>query len=287
LPNDQLRPIQGWGSINYASFDNTSNYHSLQIQVNRRMSNNLQLGANYTWSKTLTYGSGGFGGTNIVPTIDRKLQYGLAGGDRPHNFNLNWVFQVPQPFDNAIGRHLLGGWQFSGYATFRSGAPQSVGFLQYVNGNRGQRVDFAGAVIGGGFFAGAGPFTRINVTGDPVADPTFRTQANININAFAPPSIASNGIGNAASTSVRGPGVNNFDLSLAKTIPLDVETRQLEFRWEMFNAFNHTQFSGGDYNAQFDSSGNLLNGWQSGGTFGTYTRASDARIMVLSVRVRF
>ncbi len=289
LPTDLLRGVPGWGSINIASFDNSSNYHSMQVQVNRRMSRNFQIGGNYTWSKTLTYAIGsGRGGGDVILALPARYQYGLGGGDRPHNVNLNFVYNVPEPsVSNPVVRHTLGGWQISGYAAFVSGAPQAVGFSQYISGTRGARVDFAAAVIGGGFFSGSGAQVRPDLVGDPVLDPTFRRQAKVNVDAFAPPSIASNGLGNAPRTQVRGPGTNNWDISIAKTFPLGAETRQLEFRWEMFNAFNHTQFSGGNFNAQYDSSGNLLNSYLQGGEFGLYTGARDARIMVLSGRVRF
>ena len=64
--------------------------------------------------------------------------------------------------------------------------------------------------------------------------------------------------GGGVKTLPRGPGVNNFDLALTKNLPINEKAR-FQFRLEMYNAFNHTQFSTWDTTARFDANGNQIN----------------------------
>ena len=86
-------------------------------------------------------------------------------------------------------------------------------------------------------------------------------------------------IGNAARTNLRGPGINNWDIALFKTIPLR-ERLKLQFRAELYNAFNHTQLSAYDAAARFDAQGRQVNT-----RFGQFTAARSPRIAQLALRV--
>jgi hypothetical protein len=88
-------------------------------------------------------------------------------------------------------------------------------------------------------------------------------------------------IGNAASTLIRGPGINNFDIAVFKDFPFG-ETRKFQFRCEMYNAFNHTQFSGVDNTARFDPQGNQVNP-----RLGEMTAAHPPRRIQLALRFYF
>lgn len=81
---------------------------------------------------------------------------------------------------------------------------------------------------------------------------------------------------------LRGPGTNNWDISVTKRIPLGAESRFLQFRTEMFNAWNHTQFSAFGATAIFDRAG-----IQTNPSFGMYTTARDPRVIQLSFRLAF
>ncbi len=80
----------------------------------------------------------------------------------------------------------------------------------------------------------------------------------------------------------RGPGLNSSDLSIFKNFPLKSETRQLQFRWEIYNVFNHTQFNGVDNNARFDPAGNQVNT-----QFGLITSTRLPRIMQFGLSFKF
>jgi len=102
---------------------------------------------------------------------------------------------------------------------------------------------------------------------------------NFRTDVFALPARGT--IGNAANTLIRGPGINNWDLSLFKTFPVR-EAMRFQFRCELYNAFNHTQFSALDTTARFDASGNQVNA-----NFGAFTAARQPRVMQLALRLYF
>jgi hypothetical protein len=85
-----------------------------------------------------------------------------------------------------------------------------------------------------------------------------------------------------AKNVLRGPGLNNWDLMLMKNIPLGSERRLLQFRWELFDAFNHTQYMSIDTAARFDTSGNQVNG-----RFGQPTATRLPRVMQFALRLEF
>jgi len=100
-----------------------------------------------------------------------------------------------------------------------------------------------------------------------------------NTNAVAMPQVGT--FGNASKVLLRGPGINNWDLAIFKSFPIR-EPFRLQFRCEMYNAFNHTQFSGVDTTARFDP-----NGVQVNGRFGELISADPARRMQFGLRFVF
>ena len=91
-----------------------------------------------------------------------------------------------------------------------------------------------------------------------------------------------NDAGNAARDIYRGPGLIVSDLTLFKNIPVR-EKSALQLRWEVYNMFNHTNFSSVDNTARF----NPANGAQTNATFGRATAARNPRLMQVSVRFSF
>ncbi len=115
---------------------------------------------------------------------------------------------------------------------------------------------------------------------DPELPKDQRTfERNFRTEAFA--RTPKGDFGNAGIGLLRGPGINNFDLSVTKRFPI-AEQRYFWFRAEFFNAFNHTQFSGLSTAARFDPAGNQINL-----NFGAYTSARDPRRIQLSLRFMF
>jgi hypothetical protein len=151
-------------------------------------------------------------------------------------------------------RYTLGGWSVSGITTFQSGTPLNI------------------TLPGDNAFIGGAPY-RPDVTRNPNLDSGQRTRERyFDPAAFAQPALGA--FGNAARNIVRGGGLNNWDLSLFKDIPLGWESGKLQFRGESFNAFNHTQWSG--YRTGFASA-----------DFGQVNAARDARVIQLALKLLF
>lgn len=264
LPANFFRPYPGFADIDVREFSSTSNYHSLQVQANRRFAKSLQYGVAWTWSKSMDFADGN---TSTIATYAplRVWNYGRSGFDRTHNLTFSYTWSLPTPQRDAITRHVLGNWQVAGITTFLSGAPLGIGMSTTDNAD----------------IAGGGDGVRTVVLSNPVLPKSERTITRFfNTEAFGRPARGT--FGNAPKDVIRGPGINNWDLSLFKNFPLGAESRTLQFRWELYNAWNHTQFSAVDTSARFSPDGKQANT-----RFGALTAANPPRQMQLSLRVIF
>jgi hypothetical protein len=273
LPDNFLRPLPGYADIQYIEMASSSNYHSLQTQVNKRFSSGLQFGASWTWSKSMNLVNGNNEAVN--PFLDFRMRnYGRGNFDRTHNFVLNYTYRLPklsQVWNNPVTKWVFDSWDVSGVTSFISGAPMGIGYSLVA----------AQDLVGGG---GAGVDSRVVVVENPVLPKGERTiYRHFNTNAFQPPTRANFGIGNAPKDVFRGPGTNVWDVSFFKNIPLGSnEARRLQLRFEFYNFFNHASFQGVDTTARFDAAGRQVSG-----TFGQYTSTLDARRAVLGAKIYF
>jgi hypothetical protein len=238
------------------------------VQVNRRFARALQYGLSWTWSKAMNFADGQ---TSTIATYAplRAWNYGKAGFDRTHIVKINWVYDLPRVsrhLRNAVVAAALDGWQVSGIASFVSGAPMGIGLaFTYTNDITGTPSESP----------------RVDVVQNPVLPKSERTfSRNFRTEAFAAPAVGS--LGNAPKDVFRGPGINNWDISAFKRVPLPGERFKLQFRAEFYNAFNHTQFSGLDTGARFDQQGRQTNA-----RFGEFTTARQARRVQLALRLSF
>ena len=266
LPDNFLRPYNGLGDINVRGFGATSNYHSFQLSVNRRLAQGLQYGISYTFSKSLGVGAADFDGVSPYFSM-RDRNYGLLSYDAAHSFVLNYIYSIPdlgKRLNNKALSVVLGDWQISGITTFQSGFPFTPTF------STSDTIDLTGSNEG----------ARITVLGDPYLDKSQRTfDRNFKTEMFA--RTAKNDFGNAGIGLLRGPGINNWDISITKRFPI-TERRYFQFRSEFYNTFNHTQFSGLSTGARFNPAGEQINL-----NFGAYTGARDPRRIQLSLRFMF
>ncbi len=263
-----LRPYIGYNDLTLYEYAGNSSYHSLQITANRRFSRGLQFGVAWTWSKAMDYVDADTSTvSNLVST--KVWNYGKAGYDRTHILVLNWMWDLPkasQHWNNLFSRAVLDGWQFSGIMRLQSGAPTGIGYSLV------QSVDITGSPTDG---------ARVFIIANPILPRSERTFfRNFNTEAFAPPTVGT--IGNAPKDVFRGPGVNNWDLSFFKNINLGMERVRLQFRAELYNAFNHTQFSAVDTTARYDAAGKQVNT-----QFGAFTAANPSRRIQLALRLTF
>lgn len=288
LPIDLYRPYPGLASAQVTAFGAFSNYHSLQVSVNKNMGKGLQFGLAYTWSKALGIASGD--GDLLHPTNYRMGNYSLLDQDVPHMMVANFVYDVPSlakhvsAFDNAVGKGVFGGWQVSGLGSMIGGQPANISLGFQGIGGELNRVYTGSETFG----------PRVSLKGNPVLPIGERTiDRYVDGSVFVAPQIGSVGL-ESAQRIVRRPGVNNWDISVFKNFPMGTESRFLQLRLEMFNAFNHTQFSDFNRTIQFNPTTgavtNLPTALGGGGGrfgFGAVNTARDPRLMQLAAKFYF
>ncbi len=268
LAGNFLRPYYGWGDINYRNNGYSSNYNSLQVGVNKCYSQGLQLGLSYTFSKTMSVADGDTSG--VSPYFSpRARNYGPAGFARPHVFVLNYIYGTPK-VSKAVGFKpagwVLDNWQLSGMTTIQSGAPFTPAF----------------GLVRSEEWTGSAEGARVNVIGDPVPSKDERTLNRwFNAAAFGMP--AKGTFGNAGVNLIRQPGIHNWDLSITRKFPLGNESRWLQFRSGLFNAWNHTQFSSAGTGTLFDNA----TGAQTSPNFGVLNGTRSPRQIQLSLKLYF
>jgi hypothetical protein len=272
LANVQLRvPIEGFVSTGLNDIDSIgiSRYNSLQLSLTKRVSRGLQFLAAYTFARsysdaatnTSAAGTGSIAGNQN----DRHANYGLSDFNREHRFVLSYVYDFPSPTQfNSVVNHLLGGWSLAGGTTIQSGVPLT---LTGTNGSNAfgittDRVQLAagctyanlvtsGSTTSrlGGASGGSGYFNRVCVNG---LTATGGAPAWPLVEAGGGTNFGNSGVGVAV-----GPGQNNSDIAIIKRTHLGFlgESGNIEFRTELFNAFNHPQFGNPVTNATSTSFG--------------------------------
>jgi Carboxypeptidase regulatory-like domain/TonB dependent receptor len=244
-PNATLQSI---GQLYTNTSSGVSEANELQVTVDRRFSHGLSFRGAYTFGKTMDLTSG-FRSRSSTYTdpFDPSLDRGPADFDVRNRFVFSGSWEIPignRLQDNRFARNALGGWQVNTIVTFQSGTP----FTLYSNagssgqGNLLERVDIINPVVKynprklNSFDSTCGGGTDANYYFDPSS---FDCSLAYNTTTVPPGSLAS--FGDMGRNAIYGPGINNWDISFLKRFSF-TESKNLEFRAEMFNAFNHVQF---------------------------------------------
>jgi len=250
-------PYRGFNSINMSTNEANSHYNGLQVDLNSRI-RTLTLRAFYTFSRTVDPTLGGGGGADLSnvsnPYLGWKYDSGPGGYDRTNNAAVNFIYEVPflQRSPNRLLRSALGGWELSGIVNMTSGLP--------IN------PQLTGAQSSNGLPNATNRPDRMSKVSYPhKAGEWFDTSA------FASPTVGA--WGNAGFNSLRGPGRDNWNLSLFKSFAFG-EERRLELRAESFNVWNHTEF---------DQVSNALGS----SNFGQVTSAYDPRVFQFGAKLYF
>jgi len=278
---NQVRPelVGGAGTIQsrrpYPQFTNVtmvapnwgaSSYHGLVLHTEKRYQGGLQFLFNYTFSKFIDnvdhIAAGDFGGTpgaGYQDFYNRSLDKALSPNDLRHNARFNVIWDLPF----GVGRkwltggpaaQILGGWQLSALGTLLTGAPYGV-----VTQNNTCECSSAGG-------------QRANILRNPDLPEDQRTAGRwFDIGAFAQPGRFL--FGDAARSVGRAPGTSQFDLGIMKNFAFG-ERFRIQFRGEMFNAFN---------NVNLGIPGTALGS----PNFGAINTAADARVIQLGLKVYF
>jgi hypothetical protein len=257
-----LRPYRGYTSVNTNEFGASSNYSGLQARLSRRFAKQFTGNVNYTWSRAL--GDTDNDSAGLGYAYDRRREWGLLGFDRLQVLTLDFVYELPQfSSGNGLMKTVFNGWQLNGIARFWSGNPATI----TSNANPG--------TLGCGVRADY-------VSGNVQLDQPDRFNY-FNIFAFARPAEGS--LGNLEKNTLRLPGINQWDLSLFKNTKL-TERVNLQFRFETFNSFNHTQWGGVNTGINPPNPGQPLT-QATRGSSGQVTDTRDPRSLQLSLKLLF
>jgi len=252
LSNVRLYPSLGQRWVRTSQGNST--YHAFQSRVERRFDRGFMLTASYTWSRSLDSTSEGINylttqyvGNQLtsIPVFQGGLRLDRGPSDfhRGQRLTLAYLWDVPAPSGRSW-KHSLGGWTIAGITTFQSGTPFTVrnGFDRNNDAVLADRPDIGNPT--------APLYSRAIVDGRPAAQRCAIGFQNPDSGACvaasdvrwvqAPVGLLANRSTVGRNTLFTG-GMNNFDLSIFKTFPLE-ERKRLEFRWEAVNAFNHPQF---------------------------------------------
>lgn len=226
---NQIRPFRGFSTVRYLQTAFDSNYHALQVKVQRRFSNRSQVNLNYTWSRNMTDSQNEFA---TVPqnTYDLKAEYARANLDRRQVLNINYIYELPWfALQRNLKEKFLGGWQFSGITVYYTG----LGFSPATSSNDPAGLGLIASAVTGG---------RPNVYCNPNANAPHTDLQFFNTACFANPPAGLNAVGNAGRNTILGPSTTRFDATLSKSVRFS-ESKSFQLRWEVFNIFNHTNFA--------------------------------------------
>jgi len=232
-----LRPHPEFCDINEVQAPSgSSSYNALDVNYTHRLSQGLTLLASYTFSKFIDDVGGPENWASASANFSENIRnvYNLAAEksvdatDTPHSFVLSYVYELPvgkgKKFGsgmNGVVNAIVGGWQSSGTLTLKEGFPLTVT-------SAGNGLNYFGAG------------QHVDVVGDYHIAHRSRTEW-FNTSAFAVAQPWSLGNAPRYFSDLRAPGYKNFDLSIQKYFPIQ-ERFRFQFRLDMFNAFNHTNF---------------------------------------------
>jgi hypothetical protein len=228
-----LRPFPQFDAVNTTTNEGYSWYHSLQAGMNKRFSKGYTLGLNYTYSKFME-------ATQFLNADDPLPHEIISASDRPHRFSASGIYELPfgkgRAFfanTNKVTSRIISGWQISSVYQIQSGVPLEFGNI-FFNGN----------------------FRDIALSGDQQTPQLwFNTNAG-----FVTPS-GSQPVSNVRTFPfripyVRSDSINNFDFSLQKKTEI-LENKNVEFRADLLNAFNHVLFPGPNTNVTQNTFGQI------------------------------
>jgi hypothetical protein len=236
--DNSLEPYPEWAGMQFVTGDGNSNYNALSGKFSQRFNSGLTTTFAYTWSKALDVLSAirGNGQFTVANQRCRECNFGPAGFNVPHRFSSSILYSLPfgegQRFANKGGvvNQIIGGWQVSALTTIQSGSP--------LNADAG----WDAAKQGKGF-----PHSnRLNCVGiDPIAEnPTTdayfagTTLPNFQFQPAGFRNLEPGTFGTCGRNNMVGPSRWNVDFSTMKDFRI-TEKHALQFRMEMFNAFNH------------------------------------------------
>jgi hypothetical protein len=243
-PFQQRRPRPQFGTGTYYDTRDNSNYNALEMKVEKRYSQGLTFTVGYMYGKSIDGSTNDQGGGEGADNpFNLRTMRGLSGLDVGQRFVSSFGAELPfgkgKAFLSDASRAadlILGGWQVGGIVTFQGGFPFTP-----VIASDPANVAFAYA-------------RRPDRIGPGTVDKCTRERC-FNVADFRVPQPFT--IGNSGRNILRGPGINNWDLSIFKRFHM-TERLYWEFRAEWFNAFNNTQFNNPANNIELATGGQIF-----------------------------
>jgi hypothetical protein len=266
------------GPVEYRDNGGDSIYHGGELTVEKRFSQGLSFRGAYTYSKSIDESQEHLasGGTGSFTQNNRDLRErrGPSDFDVRHRFVASYIYELPfgkgrKYLNSGALSEVLGGWRISGLGNIRSGRP----FTARAGGN-----DSAlGGTRSAGISAWADCLRDASLSSsDRNIDRWFDTTAFATPTALNPTTgTVQPRLGNCGRNTLRGPGITNFDFSLARSFAYFGEGRDLELRWEVFNLANTPQFGLPERNINSTAVGKIT------------TLAGDPRVMQLALKFNF
>jgi len=248
-------------------------YRSLQVNYSRKLSHNLQAEVSFTWQRSMDTSSGSFAGDNYssnptaaTPWWDLNIVKGLSDFNISRNLSINWLYKIPTPkaFQGPAG-WIARGWSYGGIVNISDGAPMwPLGGLgaDPLFQNNSEPMDVLslapGCTAKNAVQPGNIQYLKPNCFTYPVAPSQSFWNQNCDqttivhilgqtlAQAGLDPLTCLNLLGNLPRNSIIGPGLIDFDMSLLKDnhIPKLGENTSIQFRVDVFNIFNRTNYQG-------------------------------------------
>jgi hypothetical protein len=287
--NAALRQFGVFGDAAMIVWDHTgeSTYHSLQTQFVSRFGRGSQVQASYTLARSranlaLTSSSGGIdANTTTLDNQNPDLDWGRPEVGRTHIFNASLIWMLPTLQDQPrLTRQIFGDWEIAGILGAGTGQPLTV----FTGGLPG----FNGGPSGTGY---SGNHMPNRVGGQACRASSGPDEQIINPAAYTLSGFQLGTIGSARRGDCTGPGYFQTDLALYKNIAVTDRVR-VQFRWDIFNIFNNTNFLFQGLNTTMGPSAVTLNAAQTEivdatvpASFGQATRARDPRQMQFGIKI--
>ncbi|HYL84615.1 MAG TPA: carboxypeptidase regulatory-like domain-containing protein [Candidatus Angelobacter sp.] len=247
-----------------------SSYNSLQGMFEKRFSHGVQFQASYTWSKTLDNASSF---EDALNPFNFNATYGLSKYDARHRFVFNFVWDLPVPKYSGFKGKLLDGWEVSGIESLQSGFP-----IRITSQADNELLDstFNFEAPGEPNLVSAFHTQDIRKNGGQVFNPALFDNTSTSTPVPCQPGncpVLLGTIGSSPRAICCGPGIYNTDMSFTKSTPLG-ERLSMEFRGDIFNIWNHAQFTSVDGNV-----GDT--------TFGQVLHVRDPRLVQFALKFKF
>jgi hypothetical protein len=250
-------------NITFREGTGNSNYNALWVTANKRLGKGLQFNASYTFSKSIDYNSQSSQGVTVQDSYNLRGDRGLSDFDVRHRFVISGLYELP-----FKGNQFKEGWQLSFIEQSQTGNPVTLlagnvgalpGNIPAANANSLTGLATLRPDISGPVTINPQPAaTGIGVQWFPnlVCDPRPGGNCPSGSSVILPVQFI-NGktiyhFGSMGRNVVIGPSFHNSDLSLIKRTKLS-ERQMIEFRWEVFDVFNHANFGQPGRTAQVGS----------------------------------